>query len=75
MISSLFETLQTAPVVNEFIINIPGGILSPNQQSKTFNLFEVIGPFIRIFRMSITGFICLITAISCYKKVIVLFEK
>lgn len=74
MITYFFKTMQNCPYT-DFKVSMPEGFFYSGYKGFTQDVFLFAKPFIRLLRSVIVGFICIITAIACYKKLIVLFEK
>lgn len=74
LIESFFNTLLSAPSA-DFSFSVPDGFFGSGFKGAKFDFFHMAKPFIRLLRTSFTAFVCLITAVVCYRKIVKLFEK
>lgn len=74
MVESFFSTLQTAPST-DYTVSVPNGFFGSGYKGFDLDFFHMAKPFINLMRAVITAFICIGTAVVCYRKIIKLFEK
>lgn len=75
VIKTFFSYLNNPPSSGgELSVIVPDNFI-PGSEGITLNLFSHAAPFVDLFRGAVSCFIILVTAISCYKHLIKLFEK
>lgn len=74
MISYFFEFIQTVPDY-DYNLNLQAGVITPNQSNINVDLFYYSNSFVSLFRLSVSGFICICTAIICYKRAVKMLKE